>query len=189
MEFEPQVDPKLAALTELLSKAATMQLHYTEQGEIDFRRTLETELGEAMSVCAKAVGGVCGLSLGASGSVVALGGKASVDLFVDQQGEMAGYITTGGGGYAVFSTVNFTTGGLSGIAAHGASVDDMRAWSVQVGASGKLAAGLAVEWIVGTNPSGDNWHGIVLSQSPGVGVEIHGTATYSWQMYRSGGRR
>ena len=189
LQFEAQIDPKLTAVTELLGKAATMQLHYTEQGEIDFQGTLETELGAAMSVCAKAVGGVCGMSLGASGSVVALGGKASADFFVDQQGEMAGYLTAGGGGYAVFSTVNFTTGGLSGIAAHGASVDDMQAWSVQVGASGKLAAGLAVEWIVGTNSLADNWHGVSLSQSSGVGVEIHGTATYSWQMYRSGGRR
>ncbi len=189
MQFEPQVDPKLAALTELLRRAATMQLHYTEQGEIDFQKTLETELGEAMSVCAKAVGGVCGMSLGASGSVVALGGKASVDLFVDQQGEMAGYVSAGGGGYAVFSAANLSALGIAGIAAHGATVDDMAAWSVQFGGSGKLAAGMAVEWIVGRNSDGDNWHGLLVSQNAGLGLEVHATTTYSWLVYRSRGGR
>jgi len=185
MQFESQVDPKLAALTELLSRAATMQLHYTEQGEIDFQKTLETELGEAISVCARAVGGVCGVSLGASGSVVALGGKASADLFVDQQGEMAGYLTAGGGGYAVFTGINAEVSGLSGIAIHNASVDDLQAWSVQFGGSGKMVGGLAVDWIVGKNYEGKPWHGLSFSTSGGYGLEIHGTASYSWQIYRS----
>jgi hypothetical protein len=143
-----------------------------------------------MSVCAKAVGGVCGLSLGASGSVVALGGKASVDLFVDQQGEMAGYLTAGGGGYAVFSTVNFSAAGIAGIAVHGATVDDMAAWSVQFGGSGKAITGLSSEWIVGKNAAGRNWHGLAVGQSAaGLGLEIHATATYSQLVYRSRGAR
>jgi hypothetical protein len=165
-----------------------MQLYYTEQGEIDFQKTLETELGEAISVCARAVGGVCGVSLGASGSVVALGGKASADLFVDQQGEMAGYLTAGGGGYAVFTTVNFSAAGIAGIAVHGATVDDMAAWSVQFGGSGKAIAGLSSEWLVGKNASGRNWHGLAVAQSAfGLGFEIHATATYSHLVYRSRG--
>jgi len=189
LQFEAQIDPKLAAVTELLSKAATMQLHYTEQGEIDFQGTLETELGEAMSVCAKAVGGVCGVSLGASGSVVALGGKASADFFVDQRGEMAAYATAGGGGYAVFSAANISALGIAGIGVHGATVDDMAAWSVQFGGSGKLAAGLAAEWVVGRNADGGNWHGLLVSQNAGLGFEVHATATYSWLGYRSQGAK
>ena len=188
LQFEAQIDPKLTAVTELLGKAATMQLHYTEQGEIDFQGTLETELGAAMSVCAKAVGGVCGMSLGASGSVVALGGKASADFFVDQQGEMAGYLTAGGGGYAVFTAANLSAIGIAGIGVHGATVDDMAAWSVQFGGSGKVMAGLSTEWIVGTNAAGRNWHGLSIGQSAaGFGFELHATATYSKMLYRSRG--
>ena len=189
LQFEAQIDPKLAAVTELLSNAATVQLHYTKQGDIDFQGTLETELGEAMSVCAKAVGGVCGVSLGASGSVVALGGKASADFFVDQQGEMAGYLTAGGGGYAVFTGLSAGVSGLSGVAIHNAVVDDLQAWSVQLGGSGKMVGGLAVDWVVGQNSEGEPWHGLSLSATGGYGLEIHGAATYSWQVYHSRGRQ
>ena len=124
-----------------------------------------------------------------SGAVVGIGGKGSSDFYMDTDGASALFIAAGGGGYAVFTAFNVSSGGISGVAINNANVDDLNRWSVQMGGSGKLVGGISAEWIIGRNAAGQNWNGVSVGSTSGYGLEVHSTATYSWMFYRSAGSK
>jgi len=185
--FSPsQVDE----LTSLAQELATKPVIYQDSGEIDWNKTLQSGVGDVLSVCGRIVDGLCGISAGATGSVVAVGVRGSTDFVVDSTGDMALYATIGAGGYATFTGVSAHGKGGALIAIHGATVDDLKRWSVQFGGSAHAGPGVSAEWITGDKGGGESWHGVVLSASGmsiegGFGAELHASGTYSWQMYRS----
>ena len=180
---------QMEKLTELAKQAAETQLVYTEDGDIDWEATMESGAGDLLGACGQIVGGLCGLSFGASVAVFAVGGTGSVDLVADSNGDIAAYGTFGGGGYAVFSGWSARGYGGALMAVSNASVDDLKSWSVQFGGSAYYGtAGTAVEWITGRNNKGEPWHGAIFSgpmnAQAGWGAEIHATFTYSRQLFR-----
>ena len=181
---------QMEQLVSLARKAAETRLIFMDDGSIDWQATVESGAGDILGTCGQLVGGLCGLSFGGSGAVVAVGATASIDLVADANGDMAGYITAWGGGYAVFTGWSANGHGGALMAVKNATVDDMKSWSVQFGGSAYSgAAGISVEWISGRNAQGQPWHGAVISgpmnAQAGWGAEVHSTLTYSWQFYRN----
>ncbi len=180
-------DPRLVAATQVLSEAVHMQWHYDATGQVDYRTTFEVELGDILAVCANTagIGGVCGVSGGGQLAGPGIGGRGSLDFVADAEGNMAAYLTGGGGAYASTSITEIMSG-ITVFVVPGASVDDLQGSAVQFGGSIKLVVGVSAEWIV--VPSDDGaFHGLAVSKYGGTGVggEIHGTVTYSTQIYRS----
>ena len=178
------VNPRLVVAERVLGEAMHMEWHYDENGNIDYRATLEEELGDVLLICAKTAGvnGVCGVSYGATGAGP-VGIRNSVDFTVDASGDMAVYGASGGGAYA---TPLIATGiiGLSVFVAPGATVDDVQGWAVQFGGSVSGGIGVGVEWVIFSN-NDKAFQGLVVSQYSGESFEIHGSATYSYRLYRS----
>ena len=178
------VDPRFVAAGKVLSEAAHMELHYDESGNVDYRTTLEEEMGDVLLICAKTAGvnGVCGVSYGIT-AAGPIGGRGSLDFVVDSSGNMAVYATGGAGAYAtpLIATVNT---GPSVFVAPNATVDDAQGWAVQFGGSVTLGGGVGGEWVIFKNED-RVFHGLVVSTYGGSSFEIHGSATYSYQLYRS----
>jgi RHS repeat-associated protein len=186
----PFSSSQMEQLIELAKQAGETQLVYDENGNVDWQATMASGAGELLGTCGQIVGGLCGLSFGGSGAVFAVGITGSVDLVADSNGDIAGYITLGGGGYAVFTGWSANGYGGALMAIHNASVDDLKAWSVQFGGSAYYGtAGMTVEWMTGRNSKGEPWHGAMFSgpmnAQAGWGAEVHSTATYSWQWFRN----
>lgn len=62
-----------------------------------------------------------------------------------------------------------------------ASVDDMKSWSAQLGAAGKVGLGFQAEWIVAKNAKNESMHGFAVGSSAGAGLDIHFTLTHTWR--------
>jgi RHS repeat-associated protein len=178
---------QLEYLGNLTTELAQAQMVYADNGDVDWQETLKSGLGEILSSCGKVFQGACGISLGGSGAVLAVGGKVSLDVVVDQYSDAAIYFTAGGGGYAVFSGFSANGRGASLLAVHNATINDLNGWSVQFGGSVNVGTGASAEWIAGKNSKGEPWHGAILSTpmnfQGGYGAEVHATATYSWQWW------
>lgn len=181
-----QFDPTTAALIKLYNDAFEFELHYdNKDGGIDWQTTIEQEAGQVLKVCAHDLNGVCGFSIGFSAAGPGLGIRSSFDFIVNQHGDMAIYVSPGGGAYATTTIVD-GGGGLSAFVIPHASVDDVKGWSIQFGFSAKDGVvGLGTETIF-LKSRNQVFSGLSVSVvRPGVGVEIHGTATYAMPIYRS----
>ncbi len=187
--------PRAPTLYEIASKTSKrvvrglkdLTLTYDENGSIDWSKTLGNTVGSDLRDCAKMVGGVCGISLGASQGF-AVGGRYSADFFVDQEGNFDLFGTIGGGGY--IPPVAIATGGLVP-ASHvetgkvavtvvkNGTIEDMKGVFGQFGGGFAAGTGASAEWVVGRNAEGQSMHGVSIAGTSGYFLDLHGTITYS----------
>lgn len=173
--------PKLGILLDALNEIPNLTMHYDSEGNPDWGKLIEQEfVSDVLTPCAIAFTGVCGVSWGFSAGAGA-GGRTSLELYVDQSGETGLFWTFGGGAYVPFSLGQVETSKLAVIGMNNASVDDMKAWSAQLGAAGKVGLGFQAEWIVAKNSENDPMHGLAVGSSTGAGLDIHCTMTHTWR--------
>ena len=166
-----------------------MELHYDDAGNIDYRATLEKEVGDVLLICAKTVGinGVCGVSPPIANFQAAgpgMGARFSLDFVVDKHGDMGAFLSGGGGAYASTSIAE-VMGGLTVFVIPNATIDDLQGTSVEFGGSAKAGVGLGVESIIMKSQSGQIFYGVAVSSYGGLGGEIHTTVTYSKMIYHT----
>jgi len=174
----PRRDPVFDAAMQVFEKAADFRIHYNDKGEIDIEATLQ-DASEILLPCAKAVEGVCGISLGFT-LATPVGMVGTLDFILDVNGEMGVYGTLGGAGFASPGVTG--TVGYSAIAIPLANVSDYEGWSVFGGGSFTYGKGGGVDVVVFSS-SGRTFVGVVIGGDIGLSWEIHGGATYSITTY------
>jgi hypothetical protein len=107
------------------------------------------------------------------------GGRFSISVALDQQGNVGLVVSPGGGGY----TAAGGSAGISGTWTPAPSINDLKGWSAQVGGSVREAVGPGGE-LVFFQSNGVGYVGVSLGGGAGLQVpfpaEIHGTMTYSF---------
>ena len=116
------------------------------------------------------------VSIGLGGAIFGgLGARGGAELAFDTQGNVALFAGGGGGGYL---GVGFNNVGPNVKITNAPTVDKLKGWSVQLGASAGEVASIGGEWVMFSDDKGTKYHGINIAGGAalqGPPVEVHFT--------------
>ena len=176
------------ALTAIGTENLPISVDYDRDGnpQIDFDpEGLQKMVVLPLSACASGVEGVCGISVGSAGNVYGGGARASADVFANQDGQFAIFLSPGGGGY---TPLPGPVGRVTATGIPNATLADLDGPSGQFGGSGAVGpwGGYAEAWF-GKADDGTRLHGqtygYAYSPPTVMSMEVHMTMTYSVKLY------
>lgn len=142
---------------------------------------------EMLTLCARKIGGACGVSTGLNGQAFILGGRFSLDGYVDQNGNRMYYFTPALG-VQISAKPLGVSGSNSYIFAPGASANDFKGLGGSAGASIAIVRGLAVDAVFTIADTGPKPLGVSVGYQTGWNVEGHIMGSYSFVLYDPQGR-
>ena len=140
-----------------------------------------------LTACARKVGGACGVSTGINGQTLVVGGRFSLDGYIDQEGRCVYYFTT-----AVGFQVSAKPLGISGsnmyIVAPGTSATDFKGLGSSAGGSASAGLRAAVDLVFTITDTGPKPIAFAIGTQNGINAEVHSMVSYSFVLYDSQNR-
>jgi len=140
-----------------------------------------------LTACAQQIGGACGVSTGFNGHTLIVGGRLSLDGYIDQNGNRLYYVTP-----ALGVQISTQPLGLSGsnsfIVAPGADAASFSGWGATAGGSAAVIRGMAVDIVFTVTDTGPQPLGFAVGSASGVYAEAHSMVSYSFVLYNSTAR-
>ncbi len=177
-----------STLSQIELETLSVSVQFDEEGnpriDFDVEQIQEIALLPLQS-CAQLIGGVCGVSAGATYNQLGGGVRGSIDIFANADSEFSILFSPGGGGY---TPVPGPVSRYTAIGIPDANLADLEGITAQFGLSGAMGPlGGVAELVLFENDDGRKFRGQAYgyAYAPGTTAEAHGSMTYSFLVYSS----